>query len=145
MKVVYSHFKDILNGKSIHKSPPLLLVTGAPGTGKSWLIQIITEIAEMTDLDAPIRAAWMGIAAINIGGSTLCTLFDIPTNQTKDIKPWNANCLEEFKRKFNMDKISVIIIDEISMIKAWMLTYLDARLKQATQIQIVILLTNSKI
>ena len=88
----------------------------------------------MTDLDAPIRAAWMGIAAINIGGSTLCTLFDIPTNPTKDIKPWNANHLEEFKRKFNIDKISAIIIDEISMIKAWMLTYLDARLRQATQI-----------
>jgi hypothetical protein len=30
-KVIYSHFKDILNGTSTHKTPPLLLVTGAPG------------------------------------------------------------------------------------------------------------------
>jgi len=33
-----------------------------------------------------------------------------------------------------MEKVSAIIIDEISMIKAWMIAYIDARMREATQI-----------
>jgi len=79
----------------------------------------------------------MGIAAINIGGSTINSLFDIPINLSKqyknETKPWNSDLLEEFKRKYNLDKVSTIIIDEISMVKPWMLTYIDARMKEAMQ------------
>lgn len=34
---------------------------------------------------------------------------------------------------YNVNKLSAIIIDEISMVKPWMLAYLDERLKEATQ------------
>jgi len=42
---------------------PILLITGSPGTGKSWLIKTITELAELMDLDIPVRTSFMGIAA----------------------------------------------------------------------------------
>ena len=32
-----------------------------------------------------------------------------------------------------MQNLSVLIIDEVSMIKPWMLAYLDERMKEATQ------------
>ncbi len=38
IKVMYNHFKDVLDGTAKHKTLPFLLVTGTPGTGKSWLI-----------------------------------------------------------------------------------------------------------
>ena len=50
---------------------PMLLITGSSGTGKSWLIQSITELTELTELmelETLIKAAFMGIAALNIDG-----------------------------------------------------------------------------
>ena len=41
--------------------------------------------------------------------------------------------MQSFKQKYNVDHILVITIDEISMVKAWMLAYLDERLKEAKQ------------
>ena len=49
------------------------------------------------------------------------------------VKPWDSDRLQAFKQKYNVDDISAIIIDEISMVKAWMLAYLDERLKEANQ------------
>ena len=42
---------------------PILLITGSPRTGKSWLIKIITELAKLMNLDIPVKTAYMGIAA----------------------------------------------------------------------------------
>ena len=50
---------------------------------------------------------------------------------SKQIKPWNADRLQAFKQKYDVDHLSALIIDEISMVKPWMLTYLDERLKEA--------------
>ncbi|KAL7523372.1 hypothetical protein ACHAWF_000494, partial [Thalassiosira exigua] len=51
----------------------------------------------------------------------------------KNIRPWNVDRLEAFKKMYNVNEISVVIIDEMSMLKPWMLAYLDARLREATQ------------
>ena len=50
------------------------------------------------------------------------------------VKPWDEDRLQAFKQKYYVDIISAIIIDEISMVKARMLAYLDERLKEAKQI-----------
>ena len=122
-----------------HKAP-FLLVTGGPGVGKSFLIQSITDLAEMMELTIPIKTAFMGIAAINIGGYTLNSFLDVPLEMSagigtsKRIRPWNIDKLTAFKRQYDVDNLSALIIDEISMVKPWMLAYLDERLKEATQV-----------
>ena len=55
---------------------------------------------------------------------------DKGTGMSKQIKPWNADRLQAFKQKYDVDHLSALIIDEISMVKPWMLTYLDERLKE---------------
>ena len=102
MKEMFGHFKNVLDGSAEYKTEPILLVTGTPGTGKIFLLQTLTELAEILDLEPPIKLAYMGIAAINIGGSTLCTFLDIPTEMNKvpsdRIIHWNTDKLEAFKK-----------------------------------------------
>ena len=91
------------------------------------------------DLDIPVKTAFMGIAALNIDGYTMNSFFYVPLemnegNETSTkVKPWDLDRLQAFKQKYNVDNISAIIIDEISMVKAWMLAYLDEQLKEAKQ------------
>jgi DNA replication protein DnaC len=49
LQIMQEHFMNIKNGFANDKSctAPILLITGSPGTGKSWLIQIITEFGEL--------------------------------------------------------------------------------------------------
>ena len=99
------HFNNVRNGTANNKSytAPMLLITGPPGTGKSCLINSIADLAEIMELDRPIRTAYMGIAAINIGGNTLNSTFDIPLEMNKGqgtskrCKPWDPDRLQEFK------------------------------------------------
>ena len=142
MNVVYKHFQHVRDGTWRLKTyiPPTILITGNPGTGKSWLIHSISDVATtVMDLDEPIKISFMGIAAININGFTINSLFDIPVEinlglgDLKCIKPWDPDKLIEFKNRYDMNNISAIIIDEISMVKPWMLAYLDERMKEATQ------------
>jgi hypothetical protein len=91
-------------------------------------------------LETPIKTAFMGIAAINIGGYTMNSSLDIPvelnegSGSSKHFKPWDADRLQHFKRMYDINNLSVIIVDEISMVKPWMLAYLDERMKEATQV-----------
>lgn len=82
IETVFRHFKCIRYGttKTKKHSTPNLLVTGAPGTGKSWLIDVITELAELMELEKPINTGFMRIAAINIDGYTMNSVLDIPMN-----------------------------------------------------------------
>ena len=142
LKLVYTHFLHVRDGTYKLKTyvPPTLLITGNPGTGKSWLILSISDLATVVmDLDEPIKISFMGIGAININGFTINSLFDIPVDVNlgsgdfRCVKPWDTDKLVEFKEKYNVNNISAIIIDKISMVKPWMLAYLDERMKEATQ------------
>jgi len=42
---------------------------------------------------------------------------DEGTGMSEQIKPWNAACLQAFKQKYNVDHLSALIINEISMVK----------------------------
>ena len=80
LQIMQKHFMNIKNGFACNKAytAPILLITGSPGTGKSWLIQSITELAELMELETPIKTAFMGIAALNINGYTMNSFLDIP-------------------------------------------------------------------
>jgi ATP-dependent exoDNAse (exonuclease V) alpha subunit len=132
VNIMHTHFLQLKNGTAYIQGyvSPILLVTGAPGTGKSKLIESLTELAELMDLEKPIKAAFMGIAAINIDGFTLNhSLLDVPLEMnenggsTKHIKPWDTDQLQQFKLMYDMERLSAVIIDEMSMVKPWMLAY----------------------
>jgi hypothetical protein len=140
-EIMQEHFKHVRDGSANENSyaAPALQITGKPGTGKSWLIRSITELAEIMDLETTIRTAYMGIASINIQGLTMNSFLDIPIEMSKQsgtskrVKPWDPDRLQAFKEKYDVDHLSAIIIDEISMVKPWMLAYVDARMREATQ------------
>ena len=142
IEIMREHFNNVRNGSASDKSytAPMLLITGSPGTGKSWLIRSITDLSELMELETPVKMAFMGIAAINIDGHTINSFLDVPLEMNKGvgtskrIKPWDKNKLEAFKQRCDIENLSAIIIDEISMVKPWMLTYIDERLKEARQI-----------
>ena len=83
----------------------ILLIAGSPGTVKSWLIKTITELAELMDLDIPVKTAFMGIAALNIDGYTMNSFLDVPLEMNEGngtstrVKHWDEDRLQAFKQK----------------------------------------------
>ena len=71
----------------IPPTPPRLVVLGPGGTGKSFLIRVLMLLVRKWSLARPqqssmsqgiLVAAPTGVAAFNIGGSTLHSLFSLP-------------------------------------------------------------------
>ncbi len=81
---------DEANGMMYNAS--MLLITGSLGTGKSWLIKIITELAELIDLYLPVRTAFMGIAAIKIDGCTMNSFLDVPLEMNEGKWTYKSQC-----------------------------------------------------
>ena len=64
LQIMQEHFMNVKSGNAngMMYTAPTLLITGSLGSGKSWLIKIITEFTELMDLDIPVRTAFMVIA-----------------------------------------------------------------------------------
>ncbi len=99
-----------------------LFITGKAGTGKSVLLQ---HLRENTQKNA-IVCAPTGIAAINVNGQTIHSLFRLPFNYLKK---------ENLKADHNAFKVlralDILIIDEISMVRADLLDAMDYLLRLA--------------
>ena len=54
---------------------------GGPGNGKSKLIESLDGVSLLMRAGTQVKTAFLGVAAVNIGGSSLCSLFDIPTER----------------------------------------------------------------
>ena len=134
-----SHFDALNDGRAKEKGyeAPVLLVTGGPGVGKSYVVHTLAGLAKEMDAGDQVRMAYIGIAAVGIDGYSACSLMDIPTDFDKQsrqkARPWSKDRLSQFKQKFNPEKISCVIFDEISTVKPEVLGYLNHRLQEATQ------------
>ena len=97
----------------------VIFVTGAAGTGKSTLIEILrTETKKNLVVVAPT-----GVAAINCGGQTIHSFFQLapgPQPKPQTIKGLNGLVVK------NMD---VLIIDEVSMVRADLMDSIAASLR----------------
>ncbi len=108
-----------------------LFLTGKAGTGKSTFLRYIAA----TTKKKYIILAPTGIAAINAGGSTLHSFFKLPFYPLvpTDIRYTPRHIRQTLK--YNKEKIKIIrelellIIDEISMVRADMLDFIDKVLR----------------
>lgn len=120
-KVTYQitpEIRDILNAVGAADGR-VIFVTGAAGTGKSTLIDILrAESGKSLVVVAPT-----GVAAINSGGQTIHSLFQLapgPQPKPQAIRGMNGLVLK------NMD---VLVIDEVSMVRADLMDAVAASLR----------------
>ena len=137
VSTMLEHFKAIYNGDANGPSyeAPYLTITGEPGAGKTHLMKTLRKISDMLEVGEQLRAAFMGIAGVNVDGQSLCSFLDMPINESgklQRIRPWNKDKLHEFKLMHDVDRISCMIIDEISTSSGEILTYAHERLMEAT-------------
>lgn len=107
-----------------------IFLTGKAGTGKTtFLHKLRKESSKRMVVVAPT-----GVAAINAKGVTIHSFFQLPFGP---ILPYsNLNSSSGFKRKFSKAKIDIIksldllVIDEISMVRADLLDGIDKTLRR---------------
>ncbi len=115
----------------VERTSNSLFLTGKAGTGKSTFLK---HIAETTKKKYVILAP-TGIAAINVGGQTLHSFFRIPFHPIlpDDIQYSTRNIRNTLK--YDSEKIKLIreldliIIDEISMVRADIIDFIDKVLR----------------
>lgn len=124
-------FQDALN--LIQYTRQSVFLTGKAGTGKSTFLRYICEHTKKKH----VVLAPTGIAAINAGGSTLHSFFKLPFYP---LLPDNPDCslqrgrIHEFfkytkpHRKL-LEELELIIIDEISMVRADIIDAVDRILR----------------
>ncbi|MFT6336394.1 MAG: ATP-dependent DNA helicase PIF1 [Saprospiraceae bacterium] len=96
-----------------------LFITGRAGTGKSTLLQLFRN----TTRKVSAVLAPTGIAALNVKGQTLHSFFGFPP------KMINRYDIQRRKNWRMYTKLDIIIIDEISMVRADMLDNIDIFLR----------------
>jgi ATP-dependent exoDNAse (exonuclease V) alpha subunit len=104
----------------IEAGQQILLITGQAGTGKSVFIQYLrSEIKKNCVVVAPT-----GVAALNVGGQTIHSFFHFPP------KPIDLDSIQQVKNRTLYQKMDVLIIDEISMVRADMLDAIEMFLRK---------------
>lgn len=107
-------------------SQPVFL-TGKAGTGKTTFLRRIRSLTGK----ATAVAAPTGVAAINAGGVTLHSLFQLPLGPyVPGFKPQESERTKMRKAKLDLlRQLELLIIDEVSMLRADTLDAIDERLR----------------
>ena len=101
-----------------------IFVTGRAGTGKSTLLNHLSwNTSKQVVICAPT-----GVAALNVGGQTIHSLFRLPIGVIADHEIEHS---AEVRKLLNT--IDTLVIDEVSMVNADLLDALDRSLRQARQ------------
>ena len=112
-----------------------LFLTGKAGTGKSTFLRYICS----TTKKKFVVLAPTGIAAINVGGATLHSFFKIPFHPLlpNDVNYSEKNIRETLKytgeKRKIIREVELIIIDEISMVRADIIDFVDKVLRIYTR------------
>lgn len=126
-----TEFKNALD--LITRTRQSVFLTGKAGTGKSTFLRYLCE----TTKKKHVVLAPTGIAAINANGSTMHSFFKLPFRpilpDDPDLSLVNGRIFDFFKYKKEHKKliqeVELIIIDEISMVRADMIDCIDRILR----------------
>ncbi|TVR82380.1 MAG: AAA family ATPase [Saprospirales bacterium] len=96
-----------------------VFITGSAGTGKSTLLRLFRDSTDKR----LVCLAPTGVAALLIGGQTIHSFFGLPPRllQAGDFKTW--------KNRSIIRKLDMVIIDEISMVRADLMDAIDYYLR----------------
>ena len=118
-----------------------IFLTGRAGTGKTTFLKNLP----MKTYKRMVVVAPTGVAAINAGGQTIHSFFQLPFGpqlpENVQGKAYNAKSLAAQYQKLSKKKINLIqsldllIIDEISMVRADVLDAIDAVLRRVRRSQ----------
>lgn len=102
-----------------------IFVTGKAGTGKSLLLQYFRAYSKKR----LVVVAPTGVAALNVGGQTVHSLFKLPLSViTKDKQ---KDLRLDSKTAYLLKNLDTVVIDEVSMVRVDMLEAIDFLLKKA--------------
>tara|TARA_R110002050_G_scaffold300364_1_gene469394 strand:+ start:61 stop:2502 length:2442 start_codon:yes stop_codon:yes gene_type:complete len=107
-----------------------VFLTGKAGTGKTTFLHKL----KMNSLKRMVVVAPTGVAAINAKGVTIHSFFQMPFGPI--LPDTDLNASKGFNRKFSKTKINIIksmdllVIDEISMVRADLLDGIDKTLRR---------------
>ena len=99
----------------IEKTQKSLFITGKAGTGKSTLLRLFKN----TTRKKTVVLAPTGIAALNVKGQTIHSFFGFPP------KLFDKSDIKKRRNRRLYKNIEVLIIDEISMVRADLLDNID--------------------
>jgi DNA replication protein DnaC len=141
LHVALNFAQDVIisrKGKIPYPGAPFMMVHGGAGSGKSTLINVISQhfhhimLRDGDDLDCPyvLLSAYTGTAAANVDGQTLHTLFSF--NFGAGFMSLSDKMRDEKRNLYK--NVKILIIDEISLVDSDMLYKIDLRLREITQL-----------
>merc|ERR1711911_347224 len=140
LNIAVKFAKDVVKARKFgnkRPTPPLLIVHGGAGAGKSTVINVVTQwtqkivqkAGDTTTSPCVVKTAFCGTAAANIEGQTLHSAFGFSFNNNY----YSLSDKNRDERRVANKNVVMIIIDEISMVKSDMLYMLDLRLQEITE------------
>ncbi|XP_057838552.2 uncharacterized protein LOC131048569 [Cryptomeria japonica] len=118
-----SHYNQVDNAMPLY-----MIIQGTAGTGKSYLIHAIRQTlndASGSQCSPLLLLAPTGVAAFNIGASTIHSTLRIPIADFAELEGTRLTSLQE-----EIQHIKYILIDEMSFIGQNLLQNIDSRLRQ---------------
>src|SRR5262245_44897758 len=103
----------------IERQGQSLFLTGKAGTGKSTFLHYLRE----TTTKATVVLAPTGVAALNVGGQTIHSFFQLPPTII------DPQSLRRRKNPKLFQKLQTLIIDEVSMVRADVMDAVDRALR----------------
>lgn len=100
-----------------------MFITGKAGTGKSYLLNFFIHNSKKK----VVVVAPTGVAAINVGGQTIHSLFQLPFYPPYSKEDVIPSCA----KKALFRALDAIVIDEVSMVRADVMDAIDKKLRNA--------------